>query len=149
MLRRLASTACAPSSRASGGALLLAGAGDLVHLDTKKLGRIGPGGGSASAASLKDRHRGIGWNVVHVAVDDATRLAYAEELPDELGGRRPPSWSAPAFYAAHGIAVRAPAHRQRLPYRSRAFRSAVGDAGLASSSRGPTGRRPTARPRPS
>ena len=40
----------------------------------------------------KDRHRGIGWNYVHVAVDDATRLAYAEELPDELGRPRPPSW---------------------------------------------------------
>lgn len=107
-------------------------AGDLVHLDTKKLGRIGPGGGKRfGGVALKDRHRGIGWNVVHVAVDDATRLAYAEELPDELGvtaaaflGR------ALAFYAAHGIAVQRLLSDNGSPYRSRAFAAAAQDAGL-------------------
>ena len=107
-------------------------AGDLVHLDTKKLGRIGPGGGWHFAGrAAAERHRGIGWNVVHVAVDDATRLAYAEELPDELGvtaaaflGR------ALAFYAAHGIAVRRLLTDNGVPYRSRAFAAAVEDARL-------------------
>lgn len=106
--------------------------GDLVHLDTKKLGRIGPGGGKRfGGVALKDRHRGIGWNVVHVAVDDATRLAYAEELPDELGtttaaflGR------ALAFYAAHDIEVRRLLTDNGSPYRSRAFAAAVEGAGL-------------------
>ena len=105
-------------------------AGDLVHLDTKKLGRIGPGGGWRFVGrSAKDRHRGIGWNVVHVAVDDATRLAYAEELPDELGtttaglpGARPGLLRGARDRGA------APAHRQRQPYRSRAFRAVVEDA---------------------
>jgi transposase InsO family protein len=107
-------------------------AGDLVHLDTKKLGRIGPGGGKRfGGVAVKDRHRGIGWNVVHVAVDDATRLAYAEELPDELGttaaaflGR------ALAFYAAHGIEVRRLLSDNGSPYRSRAFAAAAEGAGL-------------------
>jgi len=108
-------------------------AGELLHLDTKKLGRIGPGGGKRfGGVRLKDRHRGIGWNVVHVAVDDATRLAYAEELPDELGpttaaflGR------ALAFYAAQGIAVRRLLTDNGAPYRSRVFAAAVERAGVA------------------
>ena len=107
-------------------------AGDLVHLDTKKLGRIGPGGGKRfGGVALKDRHRGIGWNVVHVAVDDATRLAYAEELPDELGTTAAAFLArALAFYAAHGICVQRLLSDNGSPYRSRAFAAAVEDAGL-------------------
>jgi hypothetical protein len=51
-------------------------AGDLVHLDTRKLGRIGVGGGKRFGGR-RDRYRGIGWNYAHVAVDDATRLEVA------------------------------------------------------------------------
>jgi transposase InsO family protein len=105
-------------------------AGDLVHLDTKKLGRIGPGGGWRFARAMKDRHRGIGYNLVHVAIDDATRLAYAEELPDELGetataflGR------ALAFYATQGITVRRLLTDNGVPHRSRSFRAAAERAG--------------------
>lgn len=108
-------------------------AGDLVHLDTKKLGRIGPGGGwrFLGRASVKDRHRGIGWNVVHVAVDDATRLAYAEELPDELGATAAAFLArALAFFAAHGIEVQRLLTDNGSPYRSRAFRVIVEDQGL-------------------
>ena len=47
--------------------------GELVHLDTKMLGRIGPGGGHrVHGVGVKDRHRGIGWNRVHIAIDDHT-----------------------------------------------------------------------------
>lgn len=58
--------------------------GDLVHLDVKKLGRINQGGGHR----FHDRgpgmhHQGQGWEFVHVAVDDHSRLAYAEICPDE------------------------------------------------------------------
>ena len=126
-------------------------AGDLLHLDTKKLGRIAPGGGwhivgRAAAA----HHRGIGWNLVHVAVDDATRLAYAEELPDERAATTAAFVErALAFYGARGITVRRLLTDNGDPYRSRAFRAATQVAGLAHLSRGPTGPRPTARPRPS
>jgi len=108
-------------------------AGDLVHLDTKKLGRIGPGGGKRfGGVRLKDRHRGIGWNVVHVAVDDATRLAYAEELPDELGTTAAGFLQrALAFYASQGIEVRRLLTDNGVPYRSRVFGAAAERAGAA------------------
>ncbi len=57
--------------------------GSLVHLDTKKLGRIVGGPGHRATGDRRDHHRGVGWEVLHVAIDDATRLVYAEILPDE------------------------------------------------------------------
>ncbi len=82
-------------------------AGDLLHLDTKRLGRIGTGGGKRfGGRQLKGRHRGIGWDYAHVAVDDATRLAYAEELPDERAETAAAFLErALAFFAAYGIEV--------------------------------------------
>jgi transposase InsO family protein len=87
--------------------------GELVHIDIKKLGRIDRVGhritGHAASRMARDnwgKRRTIGWEYVHVCVDDATRLAYAEVLSDERGQtvagflRR-----AIAFYAAHGIRV--------------------------------------------
>jgi len=56
--------------------------GELLHLDTKKLGRI-QGVGHRIHGNRRTRVRGIGWEFLHVCVDDATRLAYAEVLPDE------------------------------------------------------------------
>ncbi|MCW3039945.1 MAG: family transposase, partial [Solirubrobacterales bacterium] len=68
--------------------------GELIHIDVKKLGRIQGGAGKRVTgkqrnaaprtrdASGVDRRR-IGWDAIHVAVDDATRLAYVEVLPDE------------------------------------------------------------------
>jgi len=71
------------------------------------LGRIGPGGGHRIwGRSEERRHRGIGWNRVHVAIDDFSRLAYAEELPDEsratTAGFLRRAWR---LYGAHGISV--------------------------------------------
>jgi transposase InsO family protein len=60
--------------------------GGLIHLDVKKLGRIPDGGGwRAHGRSEQVRGRGIGYDYVHVAVDDHSRAAYAEVLPDEKG----------------------------------------------------------------
>ncbi len=87
-------------------------AGELLHIDVKKLGKIGPKGpghrvtGHRHYNQRKNGKRAVGWEFVHVCVDDATRLAYAEVLCDEKAAtavaflRR-----ALAFYAAHGIAV--------------------------------------------
>jgi transposase InsO family protein len=89
-------------------------AGELVHVDVKKLGRI-PAGRAGhrvhgqrrlQRSPRKDGKRIVGWEFVHVCVDDATRLAYVEVLADEKAAtavgflRR-----AVAFYAAHGITV--------------------------------------------
>lgn len=80
--------------------------GDLLHLDTKKIGRMGASAGWRFDRTQKGRKTKLGWTVVHVAVDDHSRLAYVEELADEQPEttvafvRR-----ALAFYAGQGIAV--------------------------------------------
>jgi transposase InsO family protein len=83
-------------------------AGDLLHVDVKKLGRVPDGGGwRIHGRSEQVRGRGNGWDYVHVAVDDHSRLAYAEVLPDERVAscaaflRRAVAW-----LAAHGVTVR-------------------------------------------
>jgi transposase InsO family protein len=56
--------------------------GQLLHLDTKKLGRIGQIGHRITG-DRRQRTRGIGWEFVHVCIDDCSRVAYVEVLPDE------------------------------------------------------------------
>jgi transposase InsO family protein len=101
--------------------------GDLVHLDTKRLGRIGAGGGKrVHGWTHAHEHRHIGWEVVHVAVDDHSRLAYAEVHPDETAASTAAfAANALAFYAAHGVAVRRVLTDNAFCYTSRAFREAL------------------------
>jgi transposase len=101
--------------------------GDLIHVDTKKLGRIGPGGGKRfGGPMMKDRHRGIGSNWVHLAIDDHSRLAYAEELPDELAPTATAfMMRALAFFGEHGIRVRRVLSDNGPCYRSRLFRDSL------------------------
>ena len=106
--------------------------GELIHIDIKKLGRIQGGAGKRITGghnhyqpTFTDRHgkrrSTVGWEFVHVAIDDATRLAYAEVLPDEKAvtavaflGR------ATEYFARHGI------HVQRvLTDNGSAYRSAI------------------------
>jgi transposase InsO family protein len=106
--------------------------GELVHLDTKMLGRIGPGGGHrVTGPSNKHRHSGIGWDRVHVAIDDYSRLAYAEELPDEspvtTAGFLRRAWR---FYGAHGITIERILTDNGGCYRSRVFAAACDELGL-------------------
>jgi transposase InsO family protein len=58
--------------------------GELLHLDTKKLGRI-RGIGHRITGDRRGSGHGLGWEFLHVCVDDATRVAYTEILPDEKG----------------------------------------------------------------
>jgi transposase InsO family protein len=106
--------------------------GELVHVDVKKIGRIPDGGGwRAHGRSERVRGRGIGYDYVHAAVDDHTRLAYAEILPDEKGTtaagflRRAGAW-----FAAHGIAIERVITDNAFAYRHwAAFAQAVADLG--------------------
>jgi len=81
--------------------------GDLLHLDVKKLGRIGGVVGHRIHGDRRTRRRGAGWDYVHVAIDDRTRIAYAEVLRDETAEtaalflRRALAW-----YRTLGIRVR-------------------------------------------
>jgi len=88
--------------------------GSLVHVDVKKLGRIPTGGGwrlhgRDAGVSVANRHKKIriGYDYVHTAIDDYTRLAYSEVLPDEkdltcAGFLH----RALAWFADHGVRVR-------------------------------------------
>jgi transposase InsO family protein len=60
-------------------------AGELLHLDSKKLGRIDGLGHRVTGDRGGHRARRVGWEYLHVAIDDASRLAYTELLPDERG----------------------------------------------------------------
>ena len=102
-------------------------AGELLHIDVKKLGVINgagwrvTGNRTSQNANRRQRRRGgpAGWEFVHVCVDDATRLAYAEVLADEKATtaiaflRR-----ALAFYGAHGISVQRVMTDNGAAYRS-------------------------------
>ena len=89
-------------------------AGELIHVDVKKLGRIRGAGHrvtghrkSQKKTRRNGRRKGVaGWEFVHVCVDDATRLAYVEVLEDEKATTAVGFLKrAVAFYAAHGITV--------------------------------------------
>lgn len=79
--------------------------GELVHVDVKKLGRIPDGGGWRAHGRREDvRGRGIGYDYVHSMVDDHSRLAYSEILPDEKGTSCAQFLTRAAdYFAAHGI----------------------------------------------
>lgn len=60
--------------------------GDLIHVDVKKLGRIPAGGGWRELGrdgANRDRKTGVGYDYLHVAIDDHSRVAYVEVLADE------------------------------------------------------------------
>jgi transposase InsO family protein len=108
--------------------------GELVHVDVKKLGRIPSGGGWRKLGRQgADRHRDVrvGYDYLHVAIDDHTRLAYVEVLPDErapsCGGfmQRAGNW-----FASQGIAIGSVMTDNAWAYRyGNAFRQALADHG--------------------
>jgi transposase InsO family protein len=106
--------------------------GELIHIDTKKLGRIdGIGHRITGYHTGVNRNRGIGWDVLHVCIDDASRLAYTEILPDE---KKPSAIAfldrALGWFARHGITVERVMTDNGSAYRSHDFRAACGQAGL-------------------
>jgi transposase InsO family protein len=111
--------------------------GELIHIDVKKLGRIiRPGhrvlGQQARAQAGYHRQAGkIGWEFVHVCVDDHSRLAYAEVLADEKAATAIGFLErALAFYAAHGITVQRLMTDNGSAYRSRAHAIACRRLGI-------------------
>ena len=111
--------------------------GELVHVDVKKLGRIPDGGGwraHGREATVAHKHKKvqIGFDYVHAAVDDHTRLAYAEVLPDEKGTTAAGFLLRAAdYFAAHGIPrIERVITDNAFAYRNaRAFQAAVAALG--------------------
>jgi transposase InsO family protein len=102
-----------------------AAAGEMVHLDTKKLGRVGHVGHRIHGDHSR-RLRGIGWEWLHVAVDDATRLAYTEILPDEKKERCSEFLlRASAWFQSQGVPLQRVMTDNGSGYCSHLFRRAV------------------------
>ncbi len=105
--------------------------GELLHLDTKKLARITKGPGHRIHGDRSQRVEGAGWEHAHAAVDDHTRLAFAEVLPDEkkesVTGflRRCVAW-----YAEQGIRIERVLTDRGSGYRSHLFNDACRELGI-------------------
>ena len=107
-------------------------AGELLHIDVKKLWKIPKDGGwRVHGRSEGVRGRGIGFDYVHVAVDDHSRLAYVEVLPDEKGPTCAQFLTnAAEFIASRGAPVQEVMTDNALAYiRSAAFASVMAELG--------------------
>jgi Integrase core domain len=107
--------------------------GELIHLDSKKLGRIAGIGHriTGRAGGTVNRHHGIGWEALHVCIDDATRLGYSEILPDERKGSAVGFLERALGWLAHqGVAVERVMTDNGSAYLSRDFQTALAAAGL-------------------
>jgi transposase-like protein len=103
--------------------------GELLHIDTKKLGRI-EAVGHRITGDRRDTKRGAGWEAVHVGIDDASRLAYSEVLPDERKTSAVPFLErAVGWFALQGVTVERVMTDNGSAYRSHDWRYAC--AGLA------------------
>jgi transposase InsO family protein len=106
--------------------------GELIHLDAKKLGKIdGVGHRFTGYHTGMIRNRGIGYDVLHVCIDDASRLAYTEVLPSE-GQEDTTAFleRALAWLQRHGVLVQRVMTDNGSAYRSKLFAAALRRAGL-------------------
>jgi transposase InsO family protein len=101
--------------------------GELLHIDTKKLGRIEGIGHRITGDRRGQRARGIGWEHLHVAVDDASRLAYTEILPADTGEACAGFLTRAAAWFAHlGVRIERVMTDNAFAYvNSRAYRDAL------------------------
>jgi transposase InsO family protein len=104
--------------------------GELIHIDTKKLGRI-DGIGHRITGDRTKRRRGLGWEHLHVAIDDCSRIAYTELLPAETGAACAGFLArAAAWFAANGVTVRRVMTDNAFAYtNSRAFKATLASIG--------------------
>ena len=111
--------------------------GELIHIDIKKLGRI-DGIGHRITGDRRGQKRGIGWDFLHVCIDDASRLAYTEILPDERKASAVAFLErAIAWFTTLGVNVERVMTDNGAAYRSLAFRTACQAAGLQHKRRRP------------
>jgi transposase InsO family protein len=104
--------------------------GELIHIDVKKLGRIGRPGHRVNG-DRTTRSRGIGWEFVHVCIDDCTRLAYVEVLDDERKETVTAFLQrAVAWFADHGVIIERLMTDNGSGYRSKLHRKACEALGI-------------------
>ncbi|MFF1675133.1 IS481 family transposase [Streptomyces sp. NPDC058256] len=110
--------------------------GELVHIDVKKLGRIPDGGGHKAlgrAAGRKNQARtGRGYVYLHTALDDHSRLAYTETLPDERADTCAAFLTrATVWFAAHGVTVERVLTDNAWAYTKNTWRDTCHELGIA------------------
>ena len=100
--------------------------GELIHIDIKKLGRFDKIGHRITGERTgQSKSRGIGWEFVHVSIDDASRLAFSQILPDEKKQSAAAFLkAATAYYQSLGVCVARVMTDNGSCYRSKAFRDA-------------------------
>jgi transposase InsO family protein len=104
--------------------------GELIHIDIKKLGRFDRIGHRITG-DRQSNSRGAGWEFVHVCIDDASRLAFSQILPDEKKGSAVAFLKAAvAYYASLGVKVARVMTDNGSCYKSFDFRDAGRDLGL-------------------
>jgi transposase InsO family protein len=106
--------------------------GELIHIDIKKLGKFSRTGHRITGDRTgQSKTRGIGWEFVHVCIDDASRIAFSQIKPDERK-RSAVAFlrAAIAYYASLGIKVERVMTDNGSCYRSFAFRRACKRLGL-------------------
>ena len=106
--------------------------GDMIHIDIKKLGRFEKVGHRITGDRRgQSNSRGIGWEFVHVAIDDASRLAFSQILSDEKAVSAIAFLRAAiAYYASLGITVARVMTDNGSCYKAHAFRDACRQLGL-------------------
>jgi len=105
--------------------------GELIHVDIKKLGRFERVGHRITGDRRQGASRGVGWEFVHVSIDDASRLAFSQILPNEKKESAVAFLrAAVAYYASLGVTIARVMTDNGSCYRSRAFRKACRDLGL-------------------
>ena len=107
--------------------------GELIHLDIKKLGRIGPVGHRITGrlAGVVNRHHVIGWEFVHVSIDDTSRIAFVQAMPDQ-GKQSAVAFleAAVAYFAKIGVRLQRVMTDNGSCNRSKVFRAACKRLGL-------------------
>ena len=106
--------------------------GELIHVDIKKLGRIdGIGHRITGNRTGQSSKRGTGWECLHVAIDDASRLAYTEVLPNEKKDTVCAFTSrAVAWFQRHGVTVTRLMSDNGSAYKSHDFRDLLKTLGI-------------------
>ena len=105
--------------------------GELIHIDIKKLGRFERIGHRITGDRRQGETRGAGFEFVHVCIDDASRLAFSQILPDEKKESAVTFLQAAvAYFASLGVTVARVMTDNGSCYRSAAFRKACRDLGL-------------------
>jgi transposase InsO family protein len=106
--------------------------GEMIHIDIKKLGRFDRVGHRITGDRTgQSNSRGIGWEFVHIAIDDASRIAFCQIMPDEKKGSAVAFLKAAlAYYRSLGVTVARVMTDNGSCYRSFDFRGACRDLGL-------------------